>query len=193
MDRRDFLKTAGLAAVSAIPILGGAWWLANRGEDLPRGDPYAAEPWQTTNESGPVLLVINEDTEHRFGRFLAEILWAEGLNAFTAVRLSDTTPEMLEAYACVVLSAGRCTPAQVEMLAGYANEGGNLVVFQPDDALAIALGLVASQVTPPEGSLRVNPRQPLASGIVTQPISVHVTCQVYPRRGQRSDCLAGYA
>ena len=95
MNRREFVKLAGLTIGLSIPALSGIWWLSNRGEALPSVDPYAPEPWEATISSGPVLVIINEDPVHRFGRFLAEILWAEGLNGFTAIRLADASPQVL--------------------------------------------------------------------------------------------------
>lgn len=177
MDRRQFLKWAGLVTGGTLPLLGGAWWMMNRGEDLPSLDPYAPEPWQVTGADGPVLLLINEDADHPFGRFLAEILWAEGLNGFSAARLPDANAGLLGQYACVLLSAGKVSEAQTVLLAQYASGGGNLVVFQPEDGLAESLGLGAGLGEAADCRARTNPRHPLARGIVTGPLSLHVPCR----------------
>ncbi len=183
MKRRDFLKIAGAAFGLTLPALGGYWYVSNRGENPPAVDPYAPEPWETNSSPEPVLIIINEDPAHRCGRFLAEILWAEGLNGFSAVRLADASPQLLSGYGCVLLSAGACSPDETEMLASYAAAGGNLVVFQPDDVLATGLGLSASSGTIHESAALADPRHPLAAGILGQPLSVHVEAGLYPTDG----------
>jgi hypothetical protein len=183
MNRRKFLKVAGLTIGLSIPALSGIWWLSNRGQDLLSIDPYAPEPWQTTSTSGPVLVIINEDPVHRFGRFLAEILWAEGLNGFTAIRLADASPGVLNKYACILVSAGNLTSAEVKMLADYATAGGKLVVFLPNNSLSAGLGLTPATGTIPSGSTVTNPQHPLAAGIVPSPLSIHVQAGLYPPDG----------
>jgi len=179
MNRRNFLKLAGLAVGLSIPALSGAWWISNRGETLPSVDPYAPDPWQTTPSAAPVLLIINNDPVHCYGRFLAEILWAEGLNGFSAVQLADVSPQLLGKFGCVLASSGNYSPTQAEMLANYAAAGGKLVVFQPDSTLAAGLGFGAASGTIPEGYAVTNPQNSLAAGIVTLPLSVHVEAGLY--------------
>lgn len=180
MNRRKFLILAGLMAGSSLPVLSGTWLHSNRGENLPSLDPFAPDPWQETSAAGPVLLLVNEDPLHPFGRFLAEILWAEGLNAFTAARLSDASTGLLEQYPCVLLSAGKVTSAAVDLLAAYAAGGGRLIVFQPDENLAEGLGLQPSRGTLQEGLAWTEAQHPLASGIVDRPLSLHVGAGLYP-------------
>ncbi len=179
INRRNFLKLAGLVAGSALPMLTGIWWITSRGDNLPSLNPYAAEPWEVTNPDGPVLLLINQNDSHPFGRYLAEILWAEGLNAFTAARLEDASAGLLAQYPCVILSAGSCSPAQVDMIAGYARGGGNLVVFQPDQALAEGLSLQIDPQSAGQTQVWTNPEHALAVGIAVQAMSVHVPCDAY--------------
>ena len=163
-----------------MPALSGFWWMSNRGEYPPALDPYAPEPWKINPAPGPVLLIVNEDPAHRFGRFMAEILWAEGLNGFSTVRLANSSAKLLAQYACVLISAGSCTPAETEMLANYVTAGRKLVVFQPDSVLAAGLGLGAAGGSIPQGATLANPQHPLARGIVTQPLTVHVEAGLYP-------------
>ncbi len=158
--------------------------MSNRGENPPALDPYAPEPWQESPAPGPVLLIVNEDPDHRFGRFMAEILWAEGLNGFSTVRLANSSANLLAQYACVLVSAGSCTPAETEMLANYAAAGGKLVVFQPDSILAAGLGLEAATGTIPQGAtLLTDPQHPLAEGIINKPLIVHVESGLFPAEG----------
>ncbi len=158
--------------------------MSNRGENPPALDPYAPEPWQNNPAPGPILLIVNEDPAHRFGRFMAEILWAEGLNGFSTVRLADSSAKLLAQYACVLVSAGSCTQAETEMLANYAAAGGKLVVFQPDSILAAGLGLEAATGTIPQGAtLLTNPQHLLAEGIINRPLIVHVESGLYPAQG----------
>lgn len=182
INRRKFLQLAGLGLGSTLTALGGAWWLANREKEVPTVTPYAPEPWQTA-AAGPVGVVINEDPAHPFGRFLAEILWAEGLNAFSTARLGDVDPRWLSQFACVMVSAGQCSPAQSQMLANYADQGGQLIVFQPEGSLAVQLGLDAAPDWVAEGSLWTEALHPLAAGITPQPISLHVNAGIYTPQG----------
>ncbi len=167
----------------SVPALSGIWWLSNRGEDLPSLDPFAPEPWQVTASSGPILVIITEDPVHRFGRFLAEMLWAEGLNGFTAIRLADASPHVLGQYPCVLVSAGSSTTAEADMLANYASAGGKLVVFKPDSTLSARLGLGAATDTIPGGATVTDSQHPLADGIIPLPLSLHVEAGLYPPEG----------
>ena len=183
MDRRTFFKWAGLATGSALVGLSSTWWVLNREQEVPTRDPFAPEPWQVAQPAGPVLALINEDSGHPFGRFLAEILWAEGLNAFTAARLADASPALLEPFACVLVSAGECSPETSGMLANYAAQGGKLIVFQPEGNLARELGLDDPAETISEGTLWTESLHPLAAGITQQPISLHVRAGLYAPEG----------
>lgn len=180
MNRRTFLRIAGIAAASMAAAASGVRWSANFMDDLPSVDPFAPEPWLAAPDPAPVLVLINEDPLHPFGRFLTEILWAEGLNAFSAARLADFDARRLAEFACVLVSAGKCTPNQSQMLADYAANGGGLVVFKPEGALAEALGLAAAGETGVEGWLQVEPRHELAHGMTAQPLSLHVPAGLYP-------------
>ena len=183
MNRRNFLRLAALTAGMSIPALSGSWWLSNRGNGPLSTDCFAPDPWQDTHPSGQILVLVNEDTTHPFGRFLAEILWAEGLNAFTAARLTDITPAFLSQFSCVLVSSGGCTDVQASQLANYAENGGKLVVFQPEGLLAQKFGLSIEEKTITECAVVTNPQHPLAAGIVTQPLSVHVEANLYSPQG----------
>ena len=204
IDRRGFFKWAGLAAAGgALAAAGGGWWLANREQDMPRHDPFVPEPWQAAGGPAPVGLVVNEDPAHPFGRHLAEILWVEGLNAFSAARMGDISAGWLGQFACVLVSAGACSSAASQLLADYTAAGGRLVVFQPEGELARALGLGeggSQQACATQEGAAAQPGlygallaggHPLAAGIDPRPLTLHVPALAYPAEG--AEVLASLA
>ena len=59
----------------------------------------------TTGPGGPILVITS--SANRFTRYFAEILRAEGLNAFSVVDIGAVTPAMLSNYDVVILGEYR--------------------------------------------------------------------------------------
>jgi hypothetical protein len=89
----------------------------------------------------PILLVVNNAAPNPYGRYLGEILRAEGLNAFTTVELATLNSITLNAADLVVLAETPLSAAQASLFNSYIAGGGRLVAMRPDQQLNAALGL----------------------------------------------------
>jgi hypothetical protein len=87
------------------------------------------------------LLVDGRQRRNRFGRYVGEILVAEGLGDVDEVELAGLTGEELGQYGVGVLTACGATPGLEALLAAYVAGGGRLAVLRPDAALARLVGL----------------------------------------------------
>ena len=130
---------------------------------------------------GPVLVVGN--ASNPFSRYYAEILRAEGLNAFTVTDISLVTPVLLSAYDVVVLGQTPLTPAQVTMLSDWVQSGGNLIAMRPDAQLAGLLGLTPAAGTLANGYLRIATAAAPGKGLVGETIQFHGTADRYSPSG----------
>ena len=173
ISRRRFLQlTAATGAAGAAGAIGyGAECtlqpapypvsLAPDPLDAPRATPDA-----------PLLLAINTRSSNPFGRYLAEMLRAEGLNGFRVARLDSLDRDYLSHFDVVLLSDGPLEADQVELLRGYVTGGGGLIAMRPDPQLAAILGVSFTSALA-EGYLRVDPDHPAGQGITTEPIQFH--------------------
>ncbi|NOG48627.1 MAG: Ig-like domain-containing protein [Chloroflexi bacterium] len=121
------------------------------------GLPLAAnEVWSFTTEvspppppdegpGGPILVVSS--ALNPFGRYYAEILRAEGLNAFYVTDITFVNASVLSAYDVVILGEMPLDLTQVSMFATWVNNGGNLIAMRPDPDLAGLLGLTSAGST----------------------------------------------
>jgi N,N-dimethylformamidase beta subunit-like, C-terminal/Putative metal-binding motif/Bacterial Ig domain len=133
---------------------------------------------------GPILVIGNP--ANPFGRYHAEILRAEGLNAFAVDDIAAVTPASLLAYDVVVLGEMALTPAQVTMLTDWVTAGGNLIAMRPDAQLAGLLGLTDLPTTLSDAYLLVNTATGPGVGIVGQTIQFHGTADRYTLNGATS-------
>ncbi len=134
-------------------------------------------PPPTDGPGGPVLVVGSGSNP--FGRYYAEILRAEGLNAFTATDVSLLTPGLLSDYDVVVLGEVPLTAAQVTALTDWVQAGGNLIAMRPDPQLAGLLGLTAEAGRSRTHTSRSTRRQRQDSGIVGETIQFHGNANRY--------------
>lgn len=141
-------------------------------------DPYGTGP------GGPVLVVTNPGDP--FTRYVAEILLAEGLNAFALSDLSTVSAATLSAYDVVILGQTSLTAAQVTMFTNWVNGGGNLVALRPDKQLAGLLGLTDAGGTLANAYLLVNTAATPGAGITGQTMQFHGTADRYTLSGATS-------
>src|SRR3954463_12713260 len=78
---------------------------------------------------GPILVITSASST--YGKYYAEILRTEGLNAFAVADVATVTATTLSAYDVVILAPATLTAAQVSMFTTWVNAGGNLVAMQP--------------------------------------------------------------
>jgi len=146
----------------------------------------AAEPPPPPTEGpgGPILVISS--TLNTFSRYYAEILRAEGLNAFTAMDISLVTPATLAAHDVVILGEFPLNPSQVTLLADWVSAGGNLIAMRPDKQLATVLGLADDSATLGDAYLLMNTATAPAAGLVNQTIQFHGTADRYTLAGASS-------
>jgi hypothetical protein len=128
----------------------------------------AAPPGQ--GPGGPVLVIA--DPGDPFGRYYAEILTAEGLNAFDVVDLGSVTAQTLASRSAVVLAQAGLSDAQAGLLSSWVQGGGDLVAMRPDPGLAGVLGLAPGSGTVTDGYVKVSGAGPSA-GITTDTMQFH--------------------
>src|SRR2546425_11519125 len=88
----------------------------------------------------PILLVVNDAAPNHFGRYVGEILRAEGLNAYDLIQLSALTSADLTAHRLVILAETPLTSAQASLVSTYVSGGGPLLALRPDAQLASLFG-----------------------------------------------------
>jgi hypothetical protein len=130
---------------------------------------------------GPVLVVSS--SANPFTRYYAEILRAEGLNAFLAMDIASVSSTVLANYDVVILGQMPLNAAQVTMFSDWVNAGGNLIAMRPDKQLASLLGLTDAGTTLPEAYLLVNTAAAPGAGIVNQTMQFHGTADRYTISG----------
>jgi hypothetical protein len=132
---------------------------------------------------GPVLVVAS--TLNPFGRYIGEILRAEGLNLFTVTDLSLVSAGTLAGYDVVVLGEMPLTSAQVTMFTTWVNGGGKLIAMRPDKQLASLAGLTDAASTLTNQYLLIAQSGP-GTGLVNQTIQFHGAADLYTLSGASS-------
>lgn len=129
-----------------------------------------AELWR--GPGGPILLVLSDDDP--IDQLYAEILRAEGLTSFDAVRASEMTAEHLERHRVIILASGASTTGvDLGRLRSWADGGGDLVVMQPRDDLAAIAGIVPTGESAAEVSMRIDTSRPPGRGLPAVAMRVH--------------------
>jgi hypothetical protein len=189
ITRRQFLKmsgAAGLAAAAAGAFGGYRLWEDIGGEPLSLRSPFAEPPdrrWPWSGRPAPILLVANERAIPSTGAYLAEILRAEGLNAFRVASLSALRMEILERFPMVVLSAGPLEAGQGETLRRYVARGGRLIAMRPPPPLADLFGLESTSGQTAEGYIRIRPEHPMGQGFPRETLQFHGVADHYRPAG----------
>ena len=129
---------------------------------------------------GPILVVTA--TGNKFTRYLAEILQAEGLNAYATADVSALDATLLADYKVVVLGETALTAGQVTDLTGWVDAGGNLIAMRPDAQLFGLLGVTSTGGNRNDQYLKLT-ASPAGAGIVTDSIQYHGTATRYTLAG----------
>jgi phosphodiesterase/alkaline phosphatase D-like protein len=135
--------------------------------------------------AGHPILVVGTSS-NQFSFYCAEVLRAEGMNAFDTADISSVTSATLAGYDVVVLGQMPLTSAQVTTLTNWVNAGGNLIAMRPDKQLASLLGIADAGSTLSNGYLLVNTAFPPGAGIVAQTIQFHGAADLYTLAGATS-------
>ena len=142
----------------------------------------AAPPAPPTEGPGGPILVIGH-SGNPFSRYYAEILRAEGLNAFTAMDVSQVTPAVLASYQVAILGEMPLSAPQVVMLSDWVTAGGDLVAMRPDKQLAGLLGLVDAAGVRQEAYLRVDTGHAFGAGVTGDSMQYHGFADLYTLGG----------
>ena len=133
---------------------------------------------------GPILVVAS--TANPFTTYYAEILRAEGVNAFATLDVNTVQDATLASYDVVLLGEMDLTPDQVSMFTTWVNNGGNLIAFRPDKELAPLLGLTDAGSTLANAYLLIDTTQQPGAGLVAQTIQYHGAADRYTLNGATS-------
>ena len=129
-------------------------------------------------DPAPILLVVNDSAANKFGRYLGEILRAEGLNEFEVITLSAMTLTELNKHDLTILAETTLSAGEAATLTTYVNGGGRLIAMRPDSQIKALFDLGASAGTLADGYLKiddtalVNGTAP-GSGLSTQTLQIH--------------------
>ena len=126
---------------------------------------------------GPILVISS--TTNPFGRYYAEILRNEGLNAFFVTDITSVTAQVLSGYDVVILGGMALTSAQVTMISSWVQTGGNLIAMRPDKQMAGLLGLADASGTRSNQYLRVDTTQGAGAGVTGETIQFHGSADLY--------------
>ena len=157
------------------------------------GHPLAADfAWSFTTAAppppppdegpgGPILVV--SDAANPFGRFYAEILRTEGLNAFTVTDIAGLDATTLAAHEVVILAEMSLSAAQVSLLESWVQGGGKLIAMRPDPQLAPLLGLTSVGGTLAESYLGIDTASGPGVGIAGQTLQYHGSAERFTLAG----------
>ena len=162
----------GVEDLAGNALAGDITWSFTTGTPTPPSDE---------GPGGPILVVAS--TSNPFGRYYAEILRAEGLNAFTVTDISLVTPARLAAAHVVILGEMPLSPAGAAMFADYVANGGSLVAMRPDAQLASVLGLTPQGATLSNGYLQIDTAAAPGAGLVADTVQFHGTADRYANNG----------
>jgi len=109
------------------------------------------------NVAHPILVITNASASHHFGRYLGEILRAEGLNSYDLIDILGMTDSLLAQYRVVILAETSLSSAQATTLRNYANSGRTLIAMRPDSQIRDLFGLGSSAGSQTDGYLRIDP------------------------------------
>jgi large repetitive protein len=137
----------------------------------------APPPPPDQGPGGPILVIGS--ASNAFSRYYAEILRAEGLNAFAVMELSQVTANVLAGYDVVVLGNIALSSAEVAMISNWVTAGGQLIAMRPDKQLASLLGLTDVNATLSDQYLQINTAAAPGTGLVSETIQFHGQADLY--------------
>jgi uncharacterized protein DUF4082/Big-like domain-containing protein/N,N-dimethylformamidase beta subunit-like protein/purple acid phosphatase-like protein/all-beta uncharacterized protein/BACON domain-containing protein len=165
--------SGGVTDASGNPLAADVAW------SFTTADPPAPPP--TTGPGGPILVIAS--APNPFTQYYAEILRAEGLNAFNVMDITAVSSSTLASYDVAILGDMALTSAQVAMLSDWVTAGGNLIAMRPDKKLASLLGLADAAATLSDAYLLVDTSAAPGTGIAGQTMQFHGNADRYAVAG----------
>lgn len=133
---------------------------------------------QASPTPAPIAVVVNDTAPSPFGRYLGEILRAEGLNEFVFVPLTGLTLTELNTHQLVILAETPLTSGQASIINSYVTGGGRIIAMRPDSQITPLFGLASSAGTQTDGYLKLENAAALngtipSAGLTTQTLQIH--------------------
>lgn len=192
LNRRQFLKVAGVAGVSVIPAYFG-YRVSQIGKGLtpkissPFIDGYSNFQSVNISESIPPILVVNSSSpQNPLNNYLAEILLAEGINCFQVASTTKIDAIDLPRYSLILLSEGTLNTNQQERISEYVVKGGHLIAMRPGNQLGSVFAVRKLPGETSEGYLQINSDNPLVAGIESIPLQYHGIADHYALAGSQA-------
>lgn len=138
--------------------------------------------WSPTAAAGtsPILIIVNDSAPNPFGRYLAEILRAEGINTYNMIDLSLLTAPTITGYELVILAETPLTAGQATIITNYVNGGGRLIAMRPDSDIYSLFGINSASGTQNNGYLKISDTITLTAGsippgmgLTTETLQIH--------------------
>ncbi len=133
----------------------------------------------------PILVVVNGSySTNPFGKYLGEILRAEGLNSFVIQELTQVNITELPNYPLTILAETTLSSAQATMFTNYVNGGGRLIAMRPDTQIKGLFGLGTKVSTVSDRYVKFingaswNGETP-ASGLTSSGLQIHGSADQY--------------
>ena len=133
---------------------------------------------RAASPTAPILLVVNDAGPSKFGRYLGEILRAEGLNNLDVMDISGLTATALAQHDLTILAQTPLTSDQAITLTNYVSGGGRLLAMRPDAQIKGVFGLGTASGVLNDGYLKINDSASFNGvapglGLVTATLQIH--------------------
>ncbi len=142
-------------------------------------------------DGASILVVVNDSpaNPNKFGRYLGEILRAEGLNSFEIIDVSALNAGILNDHDLTILAETSLSPGQASLLNDYiTNNNGRLIAMRPDSQIKGLFGLGAAAGTLNNGYIKIDTTAVLSGtipgqGLSSETLQIHGTASQYSPSG----------
>lgn len=134
------------------------------------------------NPAAPILVLRGEGV---YSSYIAEVLKAEGFNAFQEKSLSDPAigTSYMKKFDVVILGEAFLVAEQADMLKKFVGGGGNLIALRPDSKLAVMLGLAYTGRTLENAYIEIDSSTEIGEGFLTDTLQFHAEADCYELDG----------
>lgn len=193
ITRRDFLKVAAVTTAAAVPLAGYGIFYSAKGKYPGWRSPFLRDSLDEYNPlleyyvSGiPLLVLYDENALNPFGKFLGEILTAEGFNCFATKTTGAIDRSLLENYDLVLLAESSLSQEQIASLEYFVDRGGILVSMRPSPGLSALMGIKVETQEISDGYIQAIDGHPITDGIEKQSLQFHGTASLYQLAGAQA-------
>lgn len=192
LNRRQFLKVAGVAGASVVPAYFG-YRVSQIGKgkspeiSSPFIDSYAYSRFVNIGEKTPPILIVNNLSPHNpLNNYLAEILLAEGINCFQVVSTTEIDVIDPHQYSLILLSEGTLNTNHQELLGEYVAKGGHLIAMRPGNQLESVFAVQCLSGETAEGYIQINSDHPFVEGMESVSLQYHGVADHYALAGSQA-------